>query len=180
MLSVRKDTVGTPAAAPCRPSGSQDGADPAYRADMGYELVRVMLSGNQRKTLQNMVERADRGAMTVEHCAEVSRTVSALLDVEDPIRQAYTLEVSSPGIDRPLVRLADFARFAGHVAQIELHALRNGRRRFKGRIVDVEGDAVRLALDDTADDGEPVVLPHAEIARAKLVLTDALLAAHGA
>ena len=146
--------------------------------DMGYELVRVMLSGTQRMTLQIMAERADRQAMTVEHCAEVSRAVSALLDVEDPIKRAYTLEVSSPGIDRPLVRLADFARFSGHVAQIELHGLREGRRRFKGRILDVEGDSVRLVLGD--ENGEPVTLPHADIAKAKLVLTDELLAAHGA
>lgn len=148
--------------------------------DMGYELVRVMLSGNQRKTLQIMVERADRDAMNVEHCAEVSRTVSALLDVEDPIRHAYTLEVSSPGIDRPLVRLADFTRFAGHLAQVELHALQDGRRRFKGRILDVDGDAVRLVMDGSDADGDTVRLPHADIARAKLVLTDELLAAHGA
>jgi ribosome maturation factor RimP len=110
--------------------------------------------------------------MTVEDCAEISRTVSALLDVADPIVGAYTLEVSSPGIDRPLIRREDFARFAGFEAKIELNAPQDGRRRFRGKLLGVEGDAVRLLVDDA-----PVALPLAAVARAKLVLTDALLAA---
>jgi ribosome maturation factor RimP len=108
--------------------------------------------------------------MTVEDCADISRTVSALLDVADPIASAYCLEVSSPGIDRPLVRGEDYQRFAGCEAKIELAAPRDGRRRFQGRIAGVEGDQVRIDLGT-----EQVMLPLAAIARAKLVLTDALL-----
>lgn len=151
---------------------------------MGYEVVRVMLSGQRHMKLQVMVERSDRGGMTVEDCAEVSRAVSALLDVEDPIRGAYTLEVSSPGIDRPLTRLGDFDRFCGHVARVETVLPIDGRRRFKGRLMGVDGDRVRLALTDetgeTADEGDEVILPFAAIQKAKLVLTDELIAASGA
>jgi ribosome maturation factor RimP len=139
---------------------------------MGYRVVRVAVTGGRRATLQIMAERRDDQAMTVEDCAEISRTVSALLDVADPIAGAYTLEVSSPGIDRPLVRREDFARFAGFEAKIELTAPQAGRRRFRGKLLGVEGDAVRLLVDDA-----PVALPLAAVARAKLVLTDALLAA---
>jgi len=139
---------------------------------MGYRVVRVAVTGGRRATLQIMAERHDEQAMTVEDCAEISRTVSALLDVADPIAGAYTLEVSSPGIDRPLVRREDFARFAGFEAKIELNAPQDGRRRFRGTLLGVEGDAVRLLVDDA-----PVALPLAAVARAKLVLTDALLAA---
>jgi ribosome maturation factor RimP len=139
---------------------------------MGYRVVRVAVTGGRRATLQIMAERRDEQAMTVEDCAEISRTVSALLDVADPIAGAYTLEVSSPGIDRPLVRREDFARFAGFEAKIELNVPQDGRRRFRGKLLGVEGDAVRLLVDDA-----PVALPLAAVARAKLVLTDALLAA---
>jgi ribosome maturation factor RimP len=139
---------------------------------MGYRVVRVAVTGGRRATLQIMAERRDDQAMTVEDCAEISRTVSALLDVADPIAGAYTLEVSSPGIDRPLVRREDFARFAGFEAKIELTQPQDGRRRFRGKLLGVEGDAVRLLVDDA-----PVALPLAAVARAKLVLTDALLAA---
>lgn len=139
---------------------------------MGYRVVRVAVTGGRRATLQIMAERRDEQAMTVEDCAEISRTVSALLDVADPIAGAYTLEVSSPGIDRPLVRREDFARFAGFEAKIELNAPQDGRRRFRGKLLGVEGDAVRLLVDDA-----PVAVPLAAVARAKLVLTDALLAA---
>jgi ribosome maturation factor RimP len=139
---------------------------------MGYRVVRVAVTGGRRATLQIMAERRDDQAMTVEDCAEISRTVSALLDVADPIAGAYTLEVSSPGIDRPLVRREDFARFAGFEAKIELTQPHDGRRRFRGKLLGVEGDAVRLLVDDA-----PVALPLAAVARAKLVLTDALLAA---
>jgi ribosome maturation factor RimP len=139
---------------------------------MGYRVVRVAVTGGRRATLQIMAERRDEQAMTVEDCAEISRTVSALLDVADPIAGAYTLEVSSPGIDRPLVRREDFARFAGFEAKIELSAPQDGRRRFRGKLLGVEGDAVRLLVDDA-----PVAVPLAAVARAKLVLTDALLAA---
>lgn len=149
-------------------------ADPL--AGLGYDLVRVHLSGGRAPVVQIMVERADRVGMTVDDCAAVSRTLSAILDVEDPVPSSYTLEVSSPGIDRPLTRLTDFQRFAGHVARIDLQRPIDGRKRFKGTLLGVDGEAVRVALDDTLP-GATVSLPYAEIARAKLVLTDALIAA---
>lgn len=141
---------------------------------MGYELVRVQMLGTQRRTLQVMAERRDRRPMTVEDCADISRAVSAVLDVADPIRGAYTLEVSSPGIDRPLVRPEDFERFAGFEAKVETSRIVGGRRRFRGRLVGLTptGD-VRM----TTDDGEDLDLPFAEIDKAKLVLTDDLIAA---
>jgi ribosome maturation factor RimP len=141
-------------------------------AAMGYRVVRVAITGGRRATLQIMAERVDDKAMTVEDCADISRTVSALLDVADPIASAYTLEVSSPGIDRPLVRREDFARFAGFEAKIELTAPVDGRRRFRGKLLGVEGDDVRVLVD-----AAPVALPLATVVRAKLVLTDELLAA---
>lgn len=141
-------------------------------AAMGYRVVRVTITGGRRATLQIMAERNDEQAMTVEDCAEISHTVSALLDVADPIAGAYVLEVSSPGIDRPLIRREDFARFAGYEAKIELNEPRDGRRRFRGKLLGVEGDAVRLLVDDA-----PIALPLAAVHRAKLVLTDELLAA---
>ncbi len=139
---------------------------------MGYRMVRVAITGGRRATLQIMAERVDEQAMTVDDCAEISRTVSALLDVADPIAGAYTLEVSSPGIDRPLVRREDFARFAGFEAKVEMSEPVAGRRRFRGKLLGVEGEAVRLLVDEAAID-----LPLAQVTRAKLVLTDELLAA---
>jgi ribosome maturation factor RimP len=137
---------------------------------MGYRVVRVAFTGGRRATLQIMAERSDAAAMTVEDCADISRTVSALLDVADPIASAYFLEVSSPGIDRPLVRREDYQRFAGCEAKIELASPHDGRRRFRGKIAGLEGDEVRIDLGT-----EQVMLPLAAITRAKLVLTDALL-----
>jgi ribosome maturation factor RimP len=139
---------------------------------MGYRVVRVAVTGGRRATLQIMAERADEQAMTVEDCAEISRSVSALLDVADPIAGAYTLEVSSPGIDRPLVKREDFARFAGFEAKIELNQPHDGRRRFRGKLLGVEGGEVRLLVDDA-----PIALPLSAVTRAKLVLTEELLAA---
>ncbi len=139
---------------------------------MGYELVRVHLTGGARPTLQIMAERKDRREMTVENCAEISRNLSALLDVEDPISETYALEVSSPGIDRPLVRLDDYDRFAGFEARIETKRPHDGRRKFTGRLGGVRGR--RIAIGD--DDGEAEI-PFDNIARAKLVLTDELIAA---
>jgi ribosome maturation factor RimP len=140
--------------------------------EMGFELVRVLVSGGQRPTLQIMAEREDQTPMTIEHCAEVSRAVSALLDVADPIAGAYRLEVTSPGIDRPLVRRADYQRFAGLEARVETELPIDGRRRFRGRLVGLAGDQVRLALPE----GEQSI-PFDAIKKAKLVLTDELLAA---
>ncbi|MGI9417686.1 MAG: ribosome maturation factor RimP [Geminicoccaceae bacterium] len=139
---------------------------------MGFELVRVMSTGGRRPTLQVMAERLDRAGMTVDDCAEISRAVSAILDVEDPIKEAYQLEVSSPGIDRPLIKPVDFERFAGFEARVETDRPIEGQRKFKGRLLGVEEEAVRLALPE----GERM-LPLSSIRKAKLVLTDELLAA---
>jgi ribosome maturation factor RimP len=139
--------------------------------EMGYRLVRVLLSGARRPVLQVMAERGDDAAMTVDDCAAISRRVSALLDVADPIAGAYTLEVSSPGIDRPLVRPEDYDRFAGCEARIELSVPQDGRKRFRGRLLGRAGDCVRLA-----GDGGEARLPLAAIARARLVASDDLLA----
>ncbi len=139
---------------------------------MGFDLVRVQLSGQHRQRLQVMIERPGGAAILVDDCAEISRAVSAVLDVADPIVGPYTLEVSSPGIDRPLVRLADFDRFRGLEARLETDRPIDGRRRFKGRILGTDGSAVRLQFE-----GGEVSVPHIDIVRAKLVLTDELLAA---
>ena len=145
--------------------------EPTLR-DMGLELVRVLVSGGQRPTLQIMVERGDHAPTTLADCAEVSHAVSALLDVADPLPGAYRLEVTSPGIDRPLVRRADYERFAGFEARLETELPIEGRRRFRGRLLGVAGDQVRLALPE----GEQSI-PLDAIKKAKLVLTDDLLAA---
>ena len=146
--------------------------EPSLEA-MGYRLVRVAFLGARRATLQIMAERIDDAPMTVDDCTEISRSVSALLDVADPIAEAYMLEVSSPGIDRPLTRPEDYDRFAGFEARVELGQPLDGRKRFRGRILGRAGDHVRLA----AESGE-VQLPLTDIAKAKLVITDDLLKAH--
>ena len=138
---------------------------------MGFSIVRVQISGSQRPKMQVMAERLDGTTITVDDCANISRAVSAVLDVEDPMPGAFTLEVSSPGIDRPLVRRRDFERFAGFEARLETGRPIAGRRRFHGRLLGVEGEVVRLQAD-----GGPIDLPFADIRRAKLVLTDELLA----
>lgn len=147
---------------------------------MGYALVRVRLSGGPRSTLQVMAERTDGQPMRVEDCEAISRALSARLDVEDPIASSYVLEVSSPGIDRPLVRPADYRRFAGHVAKVETRVPVAGRRRFSGRIAAATDSHVRIALEDGETGGTPseIEIPIADIARAKLKLTDELIAAH--
>lgn len=134
---------------------------------MGYEIVRVLLSGDRRAKLQLMIERTDGAGMTIDDCAAASRATEAILDVEDPIAGRYVLEVSSPGIDRPLTRLADFERFAGFDARIETRIPVDGRRRFRGRLLGLEGQSVRLATDL----GE-VAFDFSQLAKAKLVLTD--------
>jgi ribosome maturation factor RimP len=139
---------------------------------MGFDLVRVMVQGTVRTTLQVMAERRDGGAMTVDDCAEISRAVSALLDVEDPLPGSYTLEVSSPGIDRPLVRCRDFERFTGFEAKIETARPISGRKRFRGKLLGTTEAGVRISLGE----GE-TELPFGEIHRAKLVLSDKLIAA---
>lgn len=145
--------------------------EPSLEA-MGYRLVRVAFLGARRATLQIMAERIDDASMTVHDCTEISRTVSALLDVADPIAGAYMLEVSSPGLDRPLTRPEDYDRFAGFEAKIELGQPLDGRKRFRGRLLGRDDDHVRVI----AENGE-VRLPLAGIAKAKLVITNDLLAA---
>jgi ribosome maturation factor RimP len=140
--------------------------------DMGFGLVRVLISGGQRPTLQVMVERLDRESVTLDQCAEVSHAVSALLDVADPLPGAYRLEVTSPGLDRPLVRRVDYQRFAGFEARLETELPIEGRRRFRGRLLGLVDDQVRVALPE----GETSI-PFDAIKKAKLVLTDELLAA---
>ena len=145
---------------------------------MGFELVRVRLTGGARPVLQIMAERGDGTDMTVENCAEISHAMSVLLDTEDPVVGAYTLEVSSPGIDRPLTRLRDFERFAGFEARIETSKAISGRRRFKGRLRGIVEGAEGMISMDLAEGH--VELPFDVIAKADLILTDELIAASGA
>jgi ribosome maturation factor RimP len=140
--------------------------------DLGFELVRVHLSGGRSPTLQVMAERIDGRGMTVDDCAEISRALSPLLDVEDPIASAYTLEVSSPGIDRPLVKAADFDRFAGFEARFESARPVEGRRRFRGRLQGLAGDRVRIRCEDAE-----FQVPLADVQKARLVINEELLGA---
>jgi len=144
-------------------------------AGLGYRLVRVKVSGRDGMTVQVMAERPD-GSFTIEDCEASSRTLSPVLDVEDPVPGGYRLELSSPGIDRPLVRTSDFARAAGHEAKIEMEVPIEGRKRFRGEILGVEGDHAKLRF--TGPDGEPqtVSLAISDMGEARLVLTDALVA----
>jgi ribosome maturation factor RimP len=143
---------------------------------MGYRLVRIKISGEAGCTVQIMAERPD-GTMQIEDCEEISRALSPVLDVADPIDRAYRLEISSPGIDRPLVRRSDFERYTGHLAKIEMAVAHQGRKRFRGLLAGVEGDAVRLHRDDTrADEDADVLLVMEDISDARLVLTDELIA----
>jgi ribosome maturation factor RimP len=155
---------------------------------LGYRLVRVKVSSADGCTVQIMAERPD-GTMAVEDCETVSRALSPVFDVNDPINKAYRLEISSPGIDRPLVRKSDFDRYAGHMVKIETEIPIDGRKRFRGLLIATEGDAARIRLDhkadtkkddkksdDTeADDGAEFLLPIGEMSDARLVLTDELV-----
>jgi ribosome maturation factor RimP len=144
--------------------------------DLGYRLVRVRISGEAGCTVQVMAERPD-GSMTVEDCEAVSRALSPVLDVTDPMDRPYRLEISSPGMDRPLVRRSDFERYAGHLLKIEMAVAAEGRKRFRGTLLGVEGDSARLNRDDAkAGEQAQVLLPIEDMAEAKLVLTDALIA----
>jgi len=142
--------------------------------DRGFRLVRVAISGREGKTVQVMAERAD-GTMTIEDCETISREISALLDVHDPVAGAYRLEVSSPGIDRPLVRPSDFEDWAGHEAKIELKEPIDGRKRFRGTLEGFEDGEIRIEVD-LDDAGRQVIgLPIGRVAEAKLVLTEELI-----
>lgn len=142
--------------------------------DMGFELVRIRVMGGKSPTLQIMAQKPD-GTIEVDDCGAISTAVSALLDVEDPIAEAYTLEVSSPGIDRPLTRLKDFDRWIGYEAKIETEELIDGRRRFKGTLQGTEGDEVLIEIEEC---GEPLTigLKFDWLSDAKLILTDDLIA----
>ena len=146
---------------------------------MGFELVRLRLMGGRRITLQVMAERAagrpGAGTMEIEDCAILSRAISAALDVEDPIEREFTLEVSSPGIDRPLTRLNDFARWEGYEARLETADMIDGRKRFKGVLAGVEGNEVLIDIDDPAVEGA-IGLQFDWLTDAKLLLTDELVA----
>jgi ribosome maturation factor RimP len=142
---------------------------------LGFRLVRVRVLGNQGVTLQILCERPD-GTLTIDDCALISRNISPILDVEDPLDKAYQLEVSSPGIDRPLVRASDFVRWTGHETKLEMAVGQGGRKRFRGLIDGVRDDHLVLRFIDI-DPGEPetAVLPIADMAEAKLMMTDALI-----
>jgi ribosome maturation factor RimP len=144
-------------------------------AELGYRLVRVRVSGSAGCTVQIMAERPD-GTMSVEDCEAASRALSPVLDVTDPIEGPYRLEISSPGIDRPLVRRSDFDRYAGHIAHIEMLAPVDGRRRFRGELVGAEGECARLRCGEPGTSENPEILLRIEdVMEARLVLTDALI-----
>ncbi|MGR3498874.1 MAG: ribosome maturation factor RimP [Limimaricola soesokkakensis] len=138
-------------------------------SDMGFELVRVRLMSGKSTTLQIMAQKPD-GTIEVDDCGQISTAVSAVLDVEDPILDAYTLEVSSPGIDRPLTRLKDFEQWKGYEAKIETDELIDGRRRFKGELAGTEGDEVLIEIEEGT-----IGLKFEWLSDAKLVLTDELI-----
>jgi ribosome maturation factor RimP len=140
-------------------------------AGLGYRLVRVRVSGFAGCTVQIMAERPD-GTMKIEDCEAVSRALSPVFDVTDPIEGSYRLEISSPGIDRPLVRRSDFERYAGHVAHIEMQVPIDGRKRFRGELHGTQGECARIRCEAAQD----VLLPLDDMAEARLVLTDALIA----
>ena len=146
--------------------------DPVAEA-AGYEIVRLRLMGGEHaRRLQIMAERPVDGDMNVEDCARLSRAISEIMDAADPIAGEYTLEVSSPGVDRPLTRLKDFATFEGHEARLELDRMAEGRKRFKGMLAGVEDDAVAIDLEG---EEETAIIPFSWIVEAKLILTDQLM-----
>jgi len=146
--------------------------DPVAEA-AGYEIVRLRLMGGEHaRRLQIMAERPSDGDMNVEDCARLSRAISEIMDAADPVAGEYTLEVSSPGVDRPLTRLKDFATFEGHEARLELDRMAEGRKRFKGLLAGVEDDSVAIDLEG---EEATALVPFAWIVEAKLVLTDQLM-----
>ncbi|GBQ26379.1 ribosome maturation factor RimP [Gluconacetobacter azotocaptans] len=142
-------------------------------ADMGFELVRVAVLGRESPTVQIMADRADGTLIRIEDCEQISHAVGAVLDVEDPLPGVWTLEVSSAGIDRPLTRVKDWNRFAGHLAKAEVNIPINGRKRFAGILLGADDNVGRLRLED----GTEAALPLSDLRKARLVLTDELIAA---
>ncbi len=147
--------------------------------DMGYDIIEIHISGSDQPSLQITIDRLDEETVNVDDCASVSRAVSAILDVEDPIEAAYTLEVSSPGIDRQLTRPRDFERFAGLDAKVELEEAIDGQRRFKGKLLGFVDDHVHLETDYQGERIE-IALPYSDVKQAKLVMSDALMKATAA
>jgi len=147
--------------------------------DMGFEVVRVLVMGKQRKVLQVMADRADGQPITVDDCEAISRALSAVLDVDDPIRGAYDLEVSSPGVDRPLTRRKDFERFTGYAVRLEAEMAVDGRRRAKGVLLGLDDeDVITLRLEEPTNDGQTEWrVPLGSLTKAKLILTDDLITA---
>lgn len=140
--------------------------------ELGFDLVRIITIGNVNPTLQVMIERKDRKNIVVDDCAAVSRAISAVLDEKDPISGKYTLEVSSPGLDRPLTSLENFVRFSGFEAKIETDVEIEKRKRFKGRIIRVDNNTIVFLMDD-----KEWMIPYDAVSKAKLLLTDELIAA---
>jgi ribosome maturation factor RimP len=143
--------------------------------DLGYRLVRVRVSGLDGCTIQIMAERPD-GTMTIEDCEAASRALSPVLDVADPVERAYRLEMSSPGIDRPLVRRRDFDHYSGHLVKIEMAVAVDGRRRFRGLLLGTDGNSARIRIEGEQAATSEMLLPIEDMTEAKLVLTDALIA----
>lgn len=153
--------------------------EPAIQ-DLGFDLVRVRITGENGCTVQIMAERSD-GSMDVEACEKISRTLSPLLDAEDPINREYYLELSSPGLDRPLVRKRDFMAWTGFEAKLEMNQPINNRRRYRGQLDGVFGDELQLILPDAPEGEDAVIrLPLDRLNEARLVMTDALLEAAAA
>tara|TARA_B100001093_G_scaffold94988_1_gene87152 strand:- start:53 stop:559 length:507 start_codon:yes stop_codon:yes gene_type:complete len=143
-------------------------------SDLGYEIVRVrLMGGDGQKILQVMIDRSDETPVSVEDCAVVSRQLSAILDVEDPISGNYNLEVSSPGIARPLVKERDFERFLGFIAKVELEKTIRGRKRFRGRLIGCDRGMVSIQTEQGEEE-----LPISDIVAANLILSDDLIEAH--
>jgi ribosome maturation factor RimP len=144
-------------------------------AGLGYRLVRVRISGSAGCTVQIMAERPD-GALAIEDCEAASRALSPVFDVADPIEGAYQLEISSPGIDRPLVRRSDFDRYAGNIAHVEMQVPIDGRKRFRGELIGTQGDCARIRYDAGANESVEALLRIDDMMEAKLVLTNTLIA----
>jgi ribosome maturation factor RimP len=173
-LAARSDTEPRLIVEPGLPARVAVIAEPLLE-QLGYRLVRVRVSGSEGCTVQIMAERPD-GTLTIDDCEDISRALSPVMDVADPIEKAYRLEISSPGIDRPLVRKSDFDRYSGHLVRIEMDAPVGGRKRFRGTLTGTDGENAKLHRDDAKEGEEAdVALPIGDMNEAKLVLTDELV-----
>ena len=137
---------------------------------LGYDLVRVQILDEGTKTLQIMVDRLDEANLTIDDCSIISKEISVIIDINDPIGENYLLEVSSPGIDRPLLRFKDFEKYAGFHARVDMNTALEGRKKFKGKLTGIEGDNIRIKVKE-----ETYLLPFSKIEKAKLTLTQELL-----